>query len=125
LPNYVLTKNQEIKMKIAFTTSGTDWNSTIDPRFGRTEYFFVYNESTEEASHFDNRAVASAAHGAGPQAAKALFDLNADVLITGNGPGGNAAVVLQKADLKIYIGAGDMTVKEAYDAYRSGNLTEF
>ena len=111
-------------MKIAFTAKGTTWDSLMDPRFGRTAYFFVYDEDTETADHFDNREMANTAHGAGPQAAKALFDLNADVLITGNGPGGNAAAVLQKADLKIYVGAGDMTVKEAYDAYRAGNLTE-
>ena len=25
-------------MKIAFTTKGTQWDSKIDPRFGRTDY---------------------------------------------------------------------------------------
>ena len=65
------------------------------------------------------------AHGAGPQTAKKLFDLHPDVLITGNGPGGNAASVLQKASLEIFTGAGDMTVKEAYEAYKNGNLTQF
>ena len=30
-------------MKIAFTTKGTDWDSNMDPRFGRTEYIFIYD----------------------------------------------------------------------------------
>ncbi len=112
-------------MKIAFTTKGTEWDSLMDARFGRTEYFMVYDDEKEEISHFDNQSAADTAHGAGPQTAKILFDLNANVLVTGNGPGGNAATVLQKANLKIYVGAGEMTVKEAYDAYLNGKLAEF
>ena len=34
-------------MKIAFTTKGTDWDSEMDPRFGRTEYFVIYDEEKE------------------------------------------------------------------------------
>ena len=112
-------------MKIAFTTKGTDWDSMMDPRFGRTEFLLVYDDEKNELTNFDNRAIANEAHGAGPQTAQRLFELNPDILITGNGPGGNAAVVLEKAGMKIYIGAGDITVKEAYDAYKRGKLKEF
>ena len=52
------------------------------------------------------------------------FELKADILVTGNGPGGNAATVLEKAGLEIYIGANDMTVKEAFDAYQSDKLKQ-
>jgi len=45
-------------------------------------------------------------------------------LITGNGPGGNAAIVLEKAGMKTYIGAGEMSVKEAFDAHKKGTLKE-
>lgn len=109
-------------MKIAFTTKGTAWDSQMDPRFGRTEFILVYDEEKDELSHCDNREIANVAHGAGPQTAKKLFDFAPDVLITGNGPGGNAAVVLEKAGMKIYIGAGGMTVKAAYDAFKNGEL---
>ncbi|HDP68544.1 MAG TPA: dinitrogenase iron-molybdenum cofactor biosynthesis protein [Candidatus Marinimicrobia bacterium] len=112
-------------MKIVFTSKGTDWESRIDPRFGRTDYFFVLNDDTKEVSTFDNRAIADTAHGAGPQTAQKLFELKPDVLITGNGPGGNAARVLAQSGVKIYVGAGEMTVKEAYDAYNNGSLKEF
>ena len=112
-------------MKIAFTTKGTEWDSMIDPRFGRTEFIVVYDEEKDELTNIDNRSIENVAHGAGPQTAQKLFDLSPDVLITGNGPGGNAGRVLAQANLKIFIGAGNMTVKDAYDAYKNGELKEF
>lgn len=112
-------------MKIAFTSKGTSFDDMMDPRFGRTEFFLIYDEETKALSHFDNRAIEGEAHGAGPKTAQEIFKLNPDILITGNGPGGNAATVLEKAELKIYIGAGSMTVKEAYEAYKAGTLKEF
>jgi predicted Fe-Mo cluster-binding NifX family protein len=109
-------------MKIAFTTKGTGWDALMDPRFGRTEYIVVYDNEQDELSHFDNRQIEEVAHGAGPQTAQKLFDLKPDVLITGNGPGGNAGIVLEKAGMKILVGAGEMTVREAYDAFMQGGL---
>ena len=76
----------------------------------------------KELIHIDNRDSANDAHGAGPKTAQRLFEFNPDILITGNGPGGNAATVLEKAGIKIFIGAGEMTVKEAYDAYINNSL---
>jgi len=112
-------------MKIAFTAKGTDWKAEIDPRFGRTDYIVIYDDMTKELTSIDNRPVGDVAHGAGPQTAQKLFDLGPDILITGNGPGGNAATVLQKTHLKIFIGAGTMTVEAAYDAYKKGTLAAF
>ena len=111
-------------MKIIFTTKGTNWDSAMDPRFGRTEYFLIYNEEKDELTHFDNRDSANNAHGAGPKTAQKLFEFSPDVLITGNGPGGNAASVLQKTGVKIYVGAGEMTAKEAFDAYNNNSLEQ-
>jgi predicted Fe-Mo cluster-binding NifX family protein len=111
-------------MKIAFTTKGITWEARMDPRFGRTEYILVYDDLKKEFIHFDNRAIADQAHGAGPQTAQKLFELNPDVLITGNGPGGNAAAVLKKSSIKVYVGAGEMNVKEALEAYQKRILKE-
>jgi predicted Fe-Mo cluster-binding NifX family protein len=112
-------------MKIAFTTKGNSWDSMMDPRFGRTEFLLVYDEQKEELTEFDNRSIENEAHGAGPRTAQKLFELGAKVLITGNGPGGNAASVLENACVKIYVGAGQLTVKEAFDAYKNKELNEF
>jgi len=111
-------------MKFAFTAKGTEWDSMMDPRFGRTEYILVYDDVKDKFSQYDNRAVVNESHGAGPQTAQKLFDLQADILITGNGPGGNAAAVLEKTGIKIYTGAGDMNVREAFTAFKKGLLQE-
>ncbi len=112
-------------MKIAFTATGKDWGAMIDPRFGRTEYIVVYNESTEELSVIDNSAVKNEAHGAGTATSQKIFELSPNVLITGNGPGDNAAIALEKMDMKIFVGAQDLTIKQAYELYKKGDLKEF
>lgn len=112
-------------MTIAFTTQGTDWDAQMDPRFGRTRYFLVLNEETDELRVVDNSAADEEAHGAGPKTAQKLMEFGATTLITGNGPGGNAAAVLASTGIKIYVGAGDLTVKDALAAYREGRLEEF
>lgn len=110
-------------MKIAFSSTGKDWESPIDPRFGRAEYFFVYNEDDAGLSRIDNRDVSAESHGAGPRTAQRLLENKIDVLVTGNGPGGNAASVLEKAGIAVYAGAGNMTVAGAYRAYKAGELS--
>lgn len=112
-------------MKLIFTAQGTEWDSPMDPRFGRTPYFFVYDEESAEILTHDNTAIDQEAHGAGPKTAQKLAELGAEVLITGNGPGGNAAAVLQATGTRIFVGAGAMTVREAYEAYKQGALAGF
>ena len=112
-------------MKIAFTSTGPAWDADMDPRFGRTAFLLVYDEEKDEFEHYDNRDIENTAHGAGPRTAQKLFDLYADVLITGNGPGGNAGQVLDKAGIKIFVGASGMSVKEAYHAYKNDELKMF
>lgn len=112
-------------MKIAFTAAGKDWNAMIDPRFGRTEYIVLFDEATDKLTVVDNNAVKNEAHGAGTATAKKLFELKPDVLITGNGPGENAAMALEKLALKIVVGAKGLTLKQAFDKYKKGELKEF
>jgi len=112
-------------MKIAFTAKGIEWESRIDPRFGRTEYLFIYDDELDSISTYDNRGIAMEAHGAGPKTAQKMIEIGADILITGNGPGGNATSVFGHAEINVFTGAGDMTIKEAYDAFCAGDLTKF
>jgi len=112
-------------MKILLTAKGTEWNSKMDPRFGRTEFFFIYDEETEKIETYDNRAIANEAHGAGPKTAQKMAEFGVNILLTGNGPGGNAATVVKQTGTKVFVGAGEMTVKEAYDAYKNSELKEF
>jgi len=109
-------------MKIAFTSKGTTWDSQIDPRFGRTAFFLIFDEEKNELSHYSNLDSIDVAHGAGPKTAQKLFELYPDVLITGNGPGENAAKVIEKTSIRIITGAADLTVKEAYDKYKKNEF---
>jgi predicted Fe-Mo cluster-binding NifX family protein len=109
-------------MKIAFTTKGKGWDSEIDPRFGRTEFIFIFDEETQNTESIDNSSVSEHAHGAGPMTAQIITERNVNILITGNGPGGNADRVISAAGIKTVVGAGGMTAKQAYEAYKEGKL---
>lgn len=111
-------------MKIAFTSSGKTWKAMIDPRFGRTEYLIIFDEETKALKAFDNSAVKNEAHGAGTATSKILYDLNPDILITGNGPGETASKALKHLKMKIFINAHDLTIKQAYEQFMNGKLTE-
>ena len=108
-------------MKIVFTAKGDGWDSPIDPRFGRMDTLLLFDEEKDELKAFSNDTT-EMAHGAGLQAAKKVIELKPDVVITGNGAGEKALEILKKYDLKIYIGAGDLSVKEAFKAYKNGIL---
>jgi predicted Fe-Mo cluster-binding NifX family protein len=111
-------------MKILFTSTGQDWDSIIDPRFGRAEYLVLFDEETKALLVTDNSAVKNEAHGAGTATAQKMYELKPDILITGNGPGGNAATALSNLNLKIFINAHEMSLKQAYEHYIDGKLTE-
>ncbi|NTW24352.1 MAG: dinitrogenase iron-molybdenum cofactor biosynthesis protein [Lentimicrobium sp.] len=111
-------------MKIAFTSDGTSWDSMIDPRFGRTEYIVLYDEESQELSAVDNSSVKNEAHGAGTATSQRIFELKPDVLITGNGPGDNAATALKHIEMKILVNAHGMTLRQAYEHYQTGDLKE-
>lgn len=112
-------------MKIAFTTQGTYWHSMIDARFGRAAFLGLYDEETDFLEFIDNRMTTAENHGAGSKTAQLIFELDPDILITGNGPGANAIEILNKHKVKIFAGAENMTVKEAYQDYKKGNLKAF
>ena len=109
-------------MKIAFTSKGKDLDSIIDARFGRCEFILVLNDETNEIEIIENSDSSQEAHGAGPKTAQKLFNSNIDVLITGNGPGGNAAKVLERTKIEIFIGAGDLKISDALAKFKEGSL---
>ncbi len=112
-------------MKIVFTAKGENWDSMIDPRFGRCEFLVLYDEEQDKLTAYDNTLTAEVAHGAGPKTAQIVFDLKADVLITGNGPGEKAYEVLKESNIKIYVGAANKTLKQAYEDYKNNKLPLF
>jgi len=112
-------------MKIAFTSKGENMDSQVDARFGRCDYILVFDDATEALEVIDNKDSSQEAHGAGPKTAQKIFNTDIDVLITGNGPGGNAKSVLERKQMDIYIGAADKTIREALDAFKNNLLEKF
>ncbi len=112
-------------MKIAFTTKAPSWDSMMEPRFGRTDFVLLYDEESERSMMYDNAEISKQEHGAGPKMVKVIADLGADVVITGNGPGENARAVLTHMKTEIFVGAGEMSVRDAYKAYQENRLEKF
>ncbi|WP_295421245.1 NifB/NifX family molybdenum-iron cluster-binding protein [Sulfurovum sp.] len=109
-------------MKIVFTAQGEGWESPMDPRFGRAKMFLVYDEATDRLEAIDNSETDSMDHGVGNQASKKMITVGADIVITGNGAGEKALKILKTTQIAFYTGAGDMSVKEAYRAYKKNRL---
>jgi len=109
-------------MKIVFTTKGEIWESPMDPRFGRAEMFLVYDEEADKLTVIDNSATESMEHGVGGQSSKKMITAGANVVITGNGAGEKALKILKTTGIEFYTGAGEMSVKEAYEAYKQNKL---
>lgn len=112
-------------MKIAFTTKDPSWDSMMEARFGRAEYVLVLDETSGQITIHDNHNIVNQEHGAGPKMAKEMADLGVDVIITGNGPGENARAVLAQMKTTIFLGAGEMSVSDAYKAYQENTLEKF
>lgn len=110
-------------MKIAFTSQGIHWDAPMDPRFGRTAFIAMFDEEKNDIQFIDNSAQQEEAHGAGTATAQKLFELQPDILITGNGPGDKAAIALQQTQIIIFVHANDMSLREAYRNYQEGKLT--
>ena len=113
-------------MKILFTAKGDSWDSLVDPRFGRAEMFMLYDEESDTLKAILNDDAKQKAHGVGLQSAKKALEAGANVIITGNGAGEKALEILKNSNIKIFVNAGDMTIEDAYKAYKEGKLeTQF
>ncbi len=108
-------------MKVCATAAGPGLDAPLDPRFGRCAYFVVVETETMEAESIPNSS-ASAASGAGIQAAQTIANAGASALITGNiGP--NAAETLKAAGVKVYLAPGG-SVREVVERFKKGELSE-
>jgi predicted Fe-Mo cluster-binding NifX family protein len=107
-------------MKIAVTSKGPDTQSEVDPRFGRAAYIVYVDSDTFDFEYEDNSKNANALKGAGIQAASAVVEKGASVLITGYcGP--NAFKALKAGNVGVADNA-EGTVKEAVEAFLAGKL---
>ena len=109
-------------MKISVSARGESLDSEVDPRFGRTAGFVLFDSGTGNSSYLDNSAQLNLAKGTGIKAAQMIAEAGAEVLITGQlGP--NAAQSLRKSGIKIYAFTSG-TVREAIRALEANTLEE-
>ncbi len=108
-------------MKICVTSTGPTMDASVDPRFGRCQYFVFVNSETMEYEAMPNPSI-GASSGAGIQAAQTVADKGAGVVITGQ-VGPNAIQTLGATDISIVTGASG-TVSDAIEQYKSGRLQQ-
>ena len=107
-------------MKVAVSSSGTDLDSQIDPRFGRCAYFIIYDTDNMNFEALDNDSM-GLGRGAGIQSAQFIADKGATAVLTGNcGP--NAVQTLSAAGVQLFVGQSG-TVREALERFRSNELS--
>ena len=106
-------------MKIAISSTGTDLNAAVDPRFGRCANLIIVDVDSGEFEVVVNQN-AQAGGGAGIQTAQLVSDKGAEAVLTGN-VGPNAIRTLTAAEIKVYSGVSG-TVQAAIDSYKSGSL---
>ncbi|MCD4765922.1 MAG: NifB/NifX family molybdenum-iron cluster-binding protein, partial [Methanosarcinales archaeon] len=106
-------------MKICVTSNGPTMDASVDPRFGRCQYFVFVDSETMEYEAMPNPSI-GASSGAGIQAAQTVADKGAGVVITGQ-VGPNAIQTLGATNISIVTGASG-TVSDAIEQYKSGQL---
>ncbi|NLP36156.1 MAG: diguanylate cyclase [Firmicutes bacterium] len=108
-------------MKIAVSAMGDDLNSMLDVRFGRCNYFVIYDSEDGLIKSIENSGQ-MAGGGAGVAAAQQILDEDVEAVITGN-MGPNAFRLFQSSDIKVYR-CESMKVKKAVQFFNEGKLQE-
>jgi predicted Fe-Mo cluster-binding NifX family protein len=104
-------------MKLAITSSRTTLDAQVDPRFGRCQYFIIFDTETKQFEAVRNEAGLSGS-GAGIQASQMMKDKGVEVVLTGN-VGPNASSSLNAAKIGFVVGVSG-TVSEAITKFQTG-----
>jgi predicted Fe-Mo cluster-binding NifX family protein len=109
-------------MKIILTATSPNFDSEIEPRFGRAAYFVFVDVDTLEWQAYPNPG-ASASGGAGTQAAQYIANQGAQAAVSGDfGP--NAYNALNAAGIAMYLLGTSQTVREAVERFKDGQLAQ-
>jgi len=106
-------------MKVCISSTKNDLNASVDPRFGRCQYFLFVDTETMHFEAVGNPAFTSGG-GAGIQAAQLVVNKKAKAVLTGD-VGPNAFQALQAAGVKIVTGITG-PVKEAVEKFGRGEF---
>ena len=108
-------------MKIAISAEGKNLDRILDSRFGRCEYFQIYNQEGSQLKVVENKGI-TAEGGAGIAAAQQIIDEEVDVVITGSlGP--NAYNIIDKAKIKAFT-CDNIAMEAVLKAFKNNELQE-
>ena len=107
-------------MKICVTSQGESLDSLVDARFGRCAYFIIYDTEKDSFESFSNPNINSPS-GAGISSAQFVANKGINAVLTGN-VGPNSFGVFQAGGIQVITGLAGLTVKEAIDKFKKGEL---
>lgn len=107
-------------MKIACSIFGNNMDSPVERRFGRAARFMVIEIESGEYHLIDNTQNLNAEQGAGIQSAQNVINAGVKAVITGH-TGPKAFNLLSSMNVDVY-NVEDLTVKKAFELYKSGKL---
>lgn len=108
-------------MKVAVSATQPDSGAQVDPRFGRSHSFMVYDTDSGSWQSLENSPNLNAAQGAGIQAAEMIAGSGVAAVITGHcGP--KAYRALSSAGISVYTGCVG-TVADALAEFEQGRLS--
>lgn len=108
-------------MKVAITTQGAGVNPAVNPQFGRTRWFVVYDTVSNVSFAVDNQKNVDATQGAGVQMGRSIIELGVQAVITGR-VGPKAFATLQACGVPIYTST-EISVDDAINKFKTGQLT--
>jgi predicted Fe-Mo cluster-binding NifX family protein len=106
-------------MNICVTSQGDNLDASVDPRFGRCQYFFIVDTETLQYKAINNPNI-DARGGAGIQSGQIMAERQVKAVVTGN-VGPNAFQTLNAAGISVITGASG-SVRQAIEQYKKGEL---
>ncbi len=109
-------------MRVMITSRGENLDSQMDERYGRSEYFIIYDTDSDSFEAVKNPFLNDQG-GVGISVAKFTLEKGIDAIISGSfGP--NAQDVLKGSGIKLYSVKGGV-VSELINSLKEGKLEEF
>ena len=111
-------------MKIAIPVKTNNQNTEIDARFGRANYFMIFDSNTKNYNFIDNSQSVNSGHGAGISAAnKIVNNVESIDIIISPALGPKAFDVLKMANIKI-LKSQNVSIEENINLALNNQLTE-
>ena len=110
-------------MKIVICSQSDTPQGKLDSRFGRTAFWGIFDDLSKQWEFIANHQNLQAVQGAGIQAAQAVLDAGAQVLIACN-VGPKAMAVLTASGVEVFQAESQMSLEQAVNVLKEGKLKQ-